>query len=124
MKCTTLLSFIFLLVACQSSPSSDEMNSSQLSVLICQCSKPILEYNDILRSLAEADDMGKLSKKMAEGDQIMRTAESCITDKVKTSIERLLTADLNQTITNQCQLDTRMIEDILRKLRAFNEVTF
>jgi len=124
MKFFTLLISVITFVSCHSTSKSSGMTSEQLTNIVCKCAQPIVTYNNELRSLAETDNMGQLTQEMAKGDAIMQSAEACITDKILTDIDQILSPNLNQQIIDHCKLDPRMIDDILIKLQAFNRSTF
>ena len=124
MKFLSLLAVILLLVSCQSTTKSSGMTSEQLAGLICQCSQPIVEYNDELRALVTADNMDLLSLKMTQGDHIMGTAISCITDKIEIEVKNLLSEKLRLLIEERCQLDQRIVSDLIQKVSDFEIPTF
>ncbi len=106
-------------MACQPANKNSRMTQDQLASLICTCAQPIVSYNEELRTLAAADDMGGLSQKMIQGDQIMELAISCIIDQVDDTKDSLIDAKLEQLINDQCHLDKRMIADLVQKVGEY-----
>lgn len=119
MKFITLLSAVIVSVSCQSTPKSSGMTTEQLAAFVCKCSQPIVAYNDELRALAAADNMGALSQKMIQGDQIMETAINCITDQIEQKPKNLLNERLYLLIDERCHLDKRMTVDLIQKVSEF-----
>jgi len=119
-----LFSLFLLIASCQPTPNSGEIKTEQLASIICACAKPMVSYNDNLRALAAADDMGQLTQEMAKGDEVLHTAELCITDQTQTSTDNLLNEKLKQQVMDQCQLDKRMVDDLLLKMKDLNRDTF
>lgn len=122
--CSLLFTLGIFMIACQPSAKNGQMTAERLASLICACSVPIVTYNDELRALAAADNLGALSQKMTQGDQIMGTAIRCITDQIEQEPNNLLNEKLHLLINERCHLDRRMATDLIQKVADFEIPTF
>lgn len=124
MKWISILVVLLISASCHTPAKKEGMTREALSVILCNCASPVVDFNRELQSLAEAQEMGALSQKMTEGDQIMQTAISCVIDKIDESTKSIVDDTLTKRIDEQCQLDKRMTADLFEKIQNYEFPTY
>ena len=100
------------------------MDQDQLASLFCSCTHQLINYNDELRALAAADNIGGLSQKMIQGDQVMDSTINCIVEQLEDGKDTLINENLELLIDQQCHLDKRIVDDLLTKVADYEIPTF
>ena len=117
MKFLVWVWFLSLLLSCRNRENKKAaISQEELVNIVCECGEVLVTYNIQLEKLAASDNMGALSEKMKDGDAKFNETVNCISNQVLNTIDKSIFLDIDSRIQEQCSLDLRMTNDLIRKL--------